>query len=100
MDKTTINIQGIKCDNEKCDFLDMSVLRKDYDNWLNKPCPKCGNSLLTEDDYNLIKKLEKCVSTINSCFCKTKETDVLLKTSLKLNGTGFIQEIKTTVLAK
>lgn len=38
---------GLKCDNPKCDFVDMSIAMENYEAWVNKPCPKCGESLLT-----------------------------------------------------
>ena len=33
----------------------MSVRFEDYPAYLNKPCPKCGQNLLTEHDYNVAK---------------------------------------------
>jgi hypothetical protein len=51
-------ITGIKCDNPKCDFVDKSVTSDDYELWLNKPCPKCGENLLTEDDFMLAKAFQ------------------------------------------
>jgi len=45
-----LNISGIKCDH--CDFKDETVEFKDYGLWLNKPCPKCGENLLTREDYD------------------------------------------------
>ena len=41
---------GIVCDNPTCDYEDNTVLVEDYKNWINKPCPKCGENLLTEQD--------------------------------------------------
>jgi hypothetical protein len=49
-------IKGIKCDN--CDYADMEVPFSDYTNWINKPCPKCGENLLTQQDYDLCKSME------------------------------------------
>jgi len=49
-------IKGIKCDNPDCDFVDDSVTWDDYDKtvseWLNRPCPKCGTNLLTQESTN------------------------------------------------
>lgn len=41
---------GIVCDNPTCDYEDNTVLVEDYKDWINKPCPKCGENLLTEQD--------------------------------------------------
>jgi hypothetical protein len=56
---------GIKCDNPKCDFLDKDVAVADYPGWVNKPCPKCGENLLTEEDYNNTKLLLGMADLIN-----------------------------------
>lgn len=50
-------IQGIKCDNEECDYVDPTVQYEEYPNWLNKPCPMCGENLLTEKAYQDTKMI-------------------------------------------
>ena len=47
-----IDIRGIKCDNSSCDYTDMSVDVSEYPKWIDKPCPKCGENLLTQEDYD------------------------------------------------
>lgn len=42
---------GLQCDNPKCDWVDASIKMDDYKDWLNKPCPKCGQNVLTEEDH-------------------------------------------------
>lgn len=65
----------IKCDNPTCDYVvsrgpehgeveDISV----YEEYLNKPCPKCGENLLTEEDYKDTKKLFNIVKLFNTHF--------------------------------
>lgn len=47
--KTLTNFR-VQCDNPKCEYkkpLELSQF-KDY---VNKPCPDCGENLLTERDY-------------------------------------------------
>ena len=61
-------IQGIKCDNEKCDYADPTVQYEEYPNWINKPCPACGENLLTEKAY-------KDVKMIMDSFEKIKDQD-------------------------
>lgn len=39
-------VYGIKCDS--CDYSDMSVEYKDYPKYVDKPCPVCGEPLLTQ----------------------------------------------------
>lgn len=54
---------GLKCDH--CTYKDMTVESKDYKNNINKLCPKCGNSLLTQEDYDYFCKVEKWVNRLN-----------------------------------
>ena len=46
------HVCGIKCESKECDFIDLTVKLKDIDNWIDKPCPKCGTNLLPKDEYN------------------------------------------------
>lgn len=39
---------SLKCDN--CDYSEN--VEKITENYINKPCPKCGENLLTQDDYD------------------------------------------------
>lgn len=50
-------IQGIRCDTEGCDFEDRSVLAENLVDWVDRPCPKCGANLITEDDWDMIDKM-------------------------------------------
>ena len=54
-----LSISGIKCDNEDCDYRDDGVGRDNYPAYVNKPCPECGDSLLTQADYDTVVLLEK-----------------------------------------
>ena len=85
-----MNVGGIKCDNEKCDFKDMSVLFEDYDQWLNKPCPKCGANLLTAQDLFTVKTLMDITGIINECVPTITDDEKLFKMSVDLNGTGKV----------
>ena len=51
-------VTGIKCDNIKCDFNDPTILYINYPEWINKPCPNCGENLLTQEDYDICAKME------------------------------------------
>jgi len=59
----------VKCDNPLCDY-EVSNDTKDPNNpdlkeYLNRPCPKCGENLLTEKDYKEFLKMMKLVRIIN-----------------------------------
>ena len=88
-----IEISGIKCDNINCDFKDDTVRFEDYDQYLNKPCPKCGSNLLTEADLRTTKIL---VLVFNNPITKFINW-VLLKLGgkqyngqIEMNGSGRI----------
>lgn len=59
-----VNIRGIKCDS--CDYNDENVPFSDYPKWVNKPCPECGENLLTQADYDSCLKMVNAVDIINS----------------------------------
>ncbi len=56
---------GIRCDNPNCDYVNDSVKIEDYKDWVNKPCPKCGANLLTEEDFYNVNLLFSVVDLCN-----------------------------------
>lgn len=90
----TTKISGIKCDNPDCDFADNNVEFSDYDKWLNKPCPKCGQNLLTEQDYETCQFLFNLTNKINTVANdKTynfDNDDQQTFISINMDGTGNI----------
>ena len=59
----------------ECDFCDykiknhaLEVLPNAGEEYINKLCPKCGNNLLTQEDFNLSKNLLRVVFFINKWF--------------------------------
>ncbi len=58
---------GLICDNiDNCDWSDTSIQFEDYGSWVNKPCPKCGENVLTESDFELAKTFRARVDFVNS----------------------------------
>ena len=57
---------GLKCDNEKCDWIDKTIPIEDWKNWINAKCPKCSENLLTLDDYNNAMLVIESANLINS----------------------------------
>lgn len=84
-----LNIKGIKCDNPKCDYNNMDVKVTEYDKWLNKPCPKCGENLLTEEDYRNVQFLIEFTGIANKIFPGI-EDDEIVAVNVEMNGTGEI----------
>lgn len=94
-----LNIHGIQCD--ACDYSDMSVKVEDYPKWVNKPCPKCGENLLTEADYNNVKMMMEFAKLANSVIPPSEVEEEPVRISVKMNGTGDMDfEIKEEMDAK
>lgn len=83
-----LEIKGIKCDY--CDYKNEDVRFENYHEWLNKPCPKCGNNLLTQEDLDSVTKFKKIVDTFNNILPKSSEGEKKAVFDLKMNGTGDI----------
>lgn len=60
----TVDIYGIKCDNPNCGWRDDTVAF-DPEWWLEMPCPKCGASLFTVQDYKAMKITWRIFTVIN-----------------------------------
>jgi hypothetical protein len=86
----TLNISGIKCDH--CDYSDMEVEAVDYPDWLNRPCPECGENLLTEADYQTVLYMTEVARIMNGLSvdapAEEKQEKGNLKVTFDLNGTG------------
>ena len=91
MQAVNLNIKGIKCDNENCDYRDDTVDFKDYGPWLNKPCPKCGTSLLTEEDLNSLTLMVNVGNICNGLIPDVPEDTPKVTITAEMNGTGKVK---------
>lgn len=83
-----LQVLGIKCDNENCDYKNEDVKVGEFDEWLNKPCPECGENLLTEADLKAMKFLLKITNFLNRILPKPKESDKKAVMNIEMDGTG------------
>lgn len=90
-DALELNIKGIKCDNPKCDYRNDKIKVEEYDEWLNKPCPKCGAILLTQEDLDNVKLMTNMVNTLNGVLPKRKKDEPIVGANIKMNGTGNME---------
>lgn len=88
--KNALDIQmgGLKCDNPKCDYVDMSISYTDYKNWINAKCPKCGEILLTEEDYKNSLFLLGVAKLANKIFPKREDSDKDVVMTVNTDGSG------------
>jgi len=86
-----MNVYGLKCDSEDCNYTNMNVIFDDYPKYINKPCPKCGGNLLTQADYDeLIGFIDK-LAQLNEMIGPTDTNDAHVRMQFNLNGTGKIR---------
>lgn len=78
MENKNIEVEesGLKCDN--CDWNDSTITFENYKEYLNKPCPKCGTNLLTEEDFKNAETLRLILNFINSL--SKEEMDAICST--------------------
>ena len=60
-----IDFGGLQCDNPSCEYRDDTVKREEYKSSVNKPCPECGESLLTPEDYQKVLEMEETAASMN-----------------------------------
>lgn len=60
----------IRCDNPKCGYFipNATLEPKDIIEYINMPCPKCGENLLTKNDYLTFKKFISIINWVNKWF--------------------------------
>jgi len=78
--------KGLRCDNPYCEYKDATVERKDYEKYINFPCPSCGASILTLEDYNALCTLEKLEKI---WFFKFLSKIFPSKSTIEFHGHGF-----------
>jgi hypothetical protein len=79
VNKKPCDIYGIRCDNKNCSYEDMSVPFDQYESYVNKACPLCGENLLTEKDYNITKELMEGKNMIKNLFYALKNWKLKVK---------------------
>jgi hypothetical protein len=72
-----VEAHGLKCDNPACDYWDESVPVSEYKNSIGKPCPKCGQSLLTQEDYDLFEQVNETVEVLNT-FSEEEQRNIVM----------------------
>lgn len=90
-----VEISGLKCDNEFCDYSDPDIKVEDYHLYVNKACPCCGENLLTQEDFDAVEKLLDAEHLINY-HGLDREDDTQISTGLKFDGSG---ELKISYMA-
>ncbi len=93
-----LEINGIKCDNPVCNYVEEGVSVDDYSKWLNRPCLCCGDNLLTEADFIAIQDLMAVVEDLNKNAPTNNIDEQRLSTKLLMNGKGSFKIKNITLL--
>lgn len=57
---------SLKCDNPSCDYTVEDINREQVPGWINRPCPKCGENLLTQEDHDRWDSAARASDLINT----------------------------------
>lgn len=91
MDAVGINIGGLKCDTPTCDYNDPTVKYEDYPSMIDAPCPKCGASLLTKEDYETTQQMIEFVKNMNAILPPADPNEQKVAVPIELDGSGKIK---------
>jgi hypothetical protein len=91
MNSAILTISGIKCDNPECNYRHDEVALNEYGEWLDRPCPDCGDNLLTEADYNTVKIMVAMVQIANDTAPANNVDEPIIEATLDMNGSGSIE---------
>jgi len=85
-----LKVSGVACDNENCDYVNKNVQLGDFTQYLNKPCPKCGEILLTKEDYDisvgLVTAFQELADLLNQLDDKSQIEKATKELEIKLNS--------------
>jgi len=62
----TIHGGGLRCDNTSCSWKDETIPWDKFSDYINAPCPECGENILTYDDFKRAQQLRDVVDMINT----------------------------------
>ena len=83
-------ISGLKCDNPNCDYCNADISFLDYPKYINYPCPKCGESLLTPQSYRSLVAMKSLGNFITKLTGDAKEKDAQMYIPLDMDAHGNV----------
>lgn len=85
-----IQIAGLQCDADGCDYEDLNINVNEYNKYVNAPCPKCGANLLTEADYETVKVIAGIVDTLNEEYPPPHDpNEPIARFTVNMDGSGI-----------
>lgn len=89
----TAHIKGLKCDNPACDHSEPDILFDEYAERVERPCPKCGEPLLTKADYDAVCQLVQLTHLLGGDINGEMPEGDIAQLSMSLDGSGVIQQM-------
>lgn len=83
---------GLKCDNSSCNWEDPTIKNEELASYVNTPCPKCGENVLTQEDYQNVLHLYTMIGYVNSL--SIEELDELVKQTIKIERDPILDKLK------
>ena len=105
-DVVQVKYTGIKCDNEECGWEDKTVTDDQYQNYIDKPCPCCGENLLTREAYENVMRMKAFVMQANEWIkenvpqekideVRERSQDISVTFPTKIDGTADFGNVET-----
>lgn len=88
MAKIDLIISGIRCDS--CAWMNLSVPYEQYPEYVNRPCPCCGENLLTEEDYATTQTIVAYANSANELYKDVPDTEERSVKRIHMSGTGEV----------
>lgn len=89
MKAVSIIPRGIKCDAPDCGWCDDEADWADARAWLDKPCPKCGASLLTDGDLAFLEAALSAAAWVNKLVGDLPDTEPKVTGRIQMDGSGI-----------
>lgn len=89
----TAHIKGLKCDNPTCDHSEPDIPFEAYGEHVDRPCPLCGQSLLTKADYDAVRAFADIAVALGGDINGETPTGDIAQLSVALDGSGIVQQM-------
>lgn len=90
---------GLKCDNPTCEWEDETIKVEDYKDFINAPCPECGENILTQEDLDNMTKVHEVMNFVNSLDRETLD-GMYATIAATPGGAKMITELESLGLGK
>lgn len=90
---------GLKCDNPTCEWEDETIKVEDYKDFINAPCPECGENILTQEDLDNMTKVHEVMNFVNSLDQETLDS-MYATIAATPGGAKMIEDLESLGLGK